>query len=135
MMFEGFAWFDPWCCRLHFPLSSFETLTSAGSVELYSRSASVLFVRLRRGPSNLHFHLMLFPTTSFLSNEEFGVVVMVGPIPAIKTGARNFLSHPSLASGDGCVTVVAIFHVRPNHWFSPDHTLLESSVSRCSLSV
>jgi hypothetical protein len=43
---------------------------------------------------------MFFPTASFLSDEEFGVVVVIGRIPAIETRVVDLLSHPSLVCAD-----------------------------------
>jgi hypothetical protein len=55
---------------------------------------------LSGGSSNFPFHLVFFPAASFISDEGFGVVVVVGWISAIEKGVVNLLPYPSLACGD-----------------------------------
>ena len=53
-----------------------------------------------RGSGNFPFRLFSFPAASLLSEEGFGVVVVVGWISAIEKGVVNLLPYPSLACGD-----------------------------------
>jgi hypothetical protein len=53
-----------------------------------------------------------------MSDEGFGVVVVVGWISAIEKGVVNLLPYPSLACGDWRVAVIAIFHAMHDHFAS-----------------
>jgi hypothetical protein len=48
------------------------------------------------GSVSIHFHLVLFPTASFLPREGLGVVALVAWITAIERRVANLLSYPSL---------------------------------------
>jgi hypothetical protein len=48
------------------------------------------------GSGTFQFHLVFFPTASFLSGEGFSVVAVVAWIAAIERGIVNLLPHPSL---------------------------------------
>jgi hypothetical protein len=68
-----------------------------------------------RGSGNFPFRLFSFPAASLLSEEGFGVVVVVAWISFIRV--VDLLSYPPLVGVDRRLAVVAELHVIHSHVF------------------